>query len=126
MASIPDLGQDLSPRESEVLSAFCDGHGTQKEVARELGISYRTVEKHMQNAMVKMGARTQQQAVLMWDRSRTPSAFRVALQRIADMDPKGLRADDLGRAARIARDAIGVAGRDPQTLPPSDADASRP
>lgn len=29
-----------------------------------------------------------------------------ALQLIADMDPEGLRADDLGRAARIARDAL--------------------
>ena len=106
MASIPEYGQAVSPREADVLSAFCDGHDTQKEVARELGISYRTVEKHMQNAMVKMGARTQQQAVLMWDRRRT--GLRTALQQIANMDPKGLRADDLGRAARIARDALGV------------------
>lgn len=33
-----------------------------------------------------------------------------ALQQIADMDPAGQRADDLGRAARIARDAIGANG----------------
>lgn len=30
----------------------------------------------------------------------------AALKKISDMDPEGLRADDLGRAARIARDAI--------------------
>jgi hypothetical protein len=29
-----------------------------------------------------------------------------AMEEIADMDPKGIRADDLGRAARIARDAL--------------------
>jgi hypothetical protein len=34
---------------------------------------------------------------------------KAALRRIADMDPEGKRADDLGRAARIARDALGVA-----------------
>ncbi len=30
-----------------------------------------------------------------------------ALQRIADMDPFGVRADDLGRASSIARRALG-------------------
>lgn len=29
-----------------------------------------------------------------------------ALEEIAAMDPKGIRADDLGRAARIAREAL--------------------
>jgi len=33
-------------------------------------------------------------------------ALTFALQKIAAMDPWGNRADDLGRAARIARDAI--------------------
>lgn len=34
-----------------------------------------------------------------------------ALEKISAMDPKGIRADDLGRAASIAREAIqGVAG----------------
>lgn len=41
---------------------------------------------------------------------------RAALQLIADMDPEGVRADDLGRAAGIARAALGVpaAGQAPQ------------
>jgi hypothetical protein len=38
------------------------------------------------------------------------ATLRDALQQIADMDPKGIRADDLGLAARIARDALGVEG----------------
>jgi hypothetical protein len=36
-----------------------------------------------------------------------------ALQKIAGMDPWGVRADDLGRAARIAREALAV-------VPPAD------
>ena len=32
-----------------------------------------------------------------------------ALEQIAAMDPKGIRADDLGRAARIASEILGVA-----------------
>lgn len=50
-------------------------------------------------------------------RERCPSkqqrdfaTLRDALQQIADMDPKGIRADDLGRAARIASGALGVQG----------------
>lgn len=37
-----------------------------------------------------------------------------ALQEIAAMDPKGIRADDLGRAARIASEALRM-----RTLPPA-------
>lgn len=33
-----------------------------------------------------------------------------ALQQIADMDKAGRRADDLGRAARVARDALADCG----------------
>jgi hypothetical protein len=40
------------------------------------------------------------------------ATLREALQRIADMDPKGLRADDLGRAARTAREALSAHGVD--------------
>jgi hypothetical protein len=44
------------------------------------------------------------------------SSVRAALQRIADMDPQGRRADDLGRAASIARAALGVRGTVPSQL----------
>jgi hypothetical protein len=40
--------------------------------------------------------------------ARAAKAERV-LQQIADMDPHGQRADDLGRAARIAREALATA-----------------
>lgn len=39
--------------------------------------------------------------------NRRVIALTAALQQIADMDPAGQRADDLGRAARVARSAIG-------------------
>lgn len=35
--------------------------------------------------------------------------LRKALEKIAAMDPKGIRADDLGQAARIAADQLGDA-----------------
>ena len=43
--------------------------------------------------------------------------FREALERISSMDKEGVRADDLGRAARIAHEAINGEG----VLPPPDS-----
>lgn len=37
-------------------------------------------------------------------------ALTEALEKIAAMDPFGVRADDLGRAARVAREALGSVG----------------
>jgi hypothetical protein len=38
------------------------------------------------------------------------ATLHTALQQIADMDPNGIRADDLGRAARTAREALSANG----------------
>jgi DNA-binding CsgD family transcriptional regulator len=70
VASIPEYGKPLSVREVDVLSAFCGSNHTAKGVARELGISHRTVEVHMINAMVKLGAKNKLHALLMWDREQ--------------------------------------------------------
>ncbi|HUJ11646.1 MAG TPA: response regulator transcription factor, partial [Verrucomicrobiae bacterium] len=43
----------LSPREMEVLQLIAEGKAN-KEVAAELGISIKTVEKHRQNLMAKL------------------------------------------------------------------------
>lgn len=67
MPSIPDPGKPLTAREEEVLSTMAHGY-TAKEVARELGISHRTVEVHVANAVVKLVARNALHAVLLWDR----------------------------------------------------------
>jgi DNA-binding CsgD family transcriptional regulator len=47
----------LSPREAQVLSAVAKGSAT-KAIAAELSISPRTVDKHVQRALGKLGART--------------------------------------------------------------------
>jgi FixJ family two-component response regulator len=52
----------LSPREKEVLTALTDG-ASNKEIARRLHISPRTVEIHRANMMVKVGARHAAEAV---------------------------------------------------------------
>lgn len=52
----------LSPREYEVLDLLSNGFSN-KEIAREMGISHRTVEIHRMNALVKIGARHSAEAV---------------------------------------------------------------
>jgi hypothetical protein len=53
----------------------------------------------------------------LFERDAKINALLKALEQIAAMDPEGIRADDLGRAARIARTGItSVVGnsRDPE------------
>lgn len=45
----------LTPRENEVVSGIAAGNPS-KVIARELGVSPKTVEKHRSNAMRKLGA----------------------------------------------------------------------
>jgi DNA-binding NarL/FixJ family response regulator len=52
----------LSVRESEVLRLLADGR-MQKEIARDLSISPKTVSNHIQNILVKLGVNSQAQAV---------------------------------------------------------------
>lgn len=54
----------LTQREKEVLRGLAEGL-TSKHIARELGISSRTVEMHRANIGKKFGAQTTAQAVLM-------------------------------------------------------------
>lgn len=54
----------MQPREREVLQGLLSG-ATNKEIARALSISPRTVEIHRANAMVRIGARTLPEAVLL-------------------------------------------------------------
>lgn len=53
----PSQGVPLSPREREVVTRLASGM-TSKEMARELGLSPRTVEMHRARLLRKMGVRT--------------------------------------------------------------------
>ena len=52
---------DLTPRELEILQRVVVGQ-TNKTIAREIDISPRTVEFHLENIYTKTGARTRLQA----------------------------------------------------------------
>ena len=53
----------LTHREGEVLKEICEGRG-QKEVARRLGISPKTVSIHVDHILEKLGVHSMLQAVL--------------------------------------------------------------
>ena len=50
-----DPGEALTPRERQVLQLIAGGH-TSKSIARALGVSVKTVERHRANLMAKLGA----------------------------------------------------------------------
>lgn len=50
--------QQLTPREREILNRLIEGHST-REMALSLEISDRTVEKHRERLIVKLGAKNQ-------------------------------------------------------------------
>ena len=54
----------LTPREREMLSLLAEGL-TASEIAGRLVISRETVKSHVRNAMLKLGARTRTQAVVL-------------------------------------------------------------
>ncbi len=61
-----EYGRDtspLTPREMEILEMICRG-ATNKEIARQLGISYQTVKNHVTAVLRKLGVKDRTQAVL--------------------------------------------------------------
>lgn len=63
-AEILERIRQLTPREAEVMALVVQGK-MNKSIARELGISQRTVEIHRARVMEKMGARSVQELVQM-------------------------------------------------------------
>ncbi|MBL8384557.1 MAG: hypothetical protein JNM90_15865 [Burkholderiales bacterium] len=64
LAGLDDLpaAAALTPRQREVLRQVAAG-GTDKAIARALGLSPRTVEMHVANALAALGVRTRAEAV---------------------------------------------------------------
>lgn len=60
----------LSPRESQCLNAAAQGF-VSAEIAEQIGLSARTVDHHIANAMRKLGARTRAAAVAHLSRLQT-------------------------------------------------------
>lgn len=56
LTKFPKLGDPLTPQESRVLAAIVEGH-TDKETARVMNLSPRTVETYRNRIKVKIGAR---------------------------------------------------------------------
>jgi DNA-binding NarL/FixJ family response regulator len=57
--------EEVSPREADVLDLLCRGL-TDRQIATRLGISPRTVDKHLEHAYVKLGVRCRVQAAARW------------------------------------------------------------
>ncbi|MDN4598224.1 helix-turn-helix transcriptional regulator [Leifsonia virtsii] len=62
----------LTPRETEVASLVADGE-TNRSIARRLFVSIRTVETHVQNALVKLGLRSRTE-LAVWFREQPETA----------------------------------------------------
>jgi DNA-binding NarL/FixJ family response regulator len=52
----PDRGDELSPRETEIVKLVAEGYST-KEIAALLSIAPKTVERHRSNILEKLGTR---------------------------------------------------------------------
>jgi DNA-binding CsgD family transcriptional regulator len=63
----------LTAREAEVLALVREGLAT-KRIASAIGISPRTVDKHIQHALDKLGVRTRMQAIVVIDHAISPNA----------------------------------------------------
>jgi two-component system, NarL family, response regulator DevR len=59
--------RDLSPQESRILVLVVEGK-TNKEIAKELGLSYKTVKNYLSNAFQKLHVRRRSHAAAVFDR----------------------------------------------------------
>lgn len=59
----------MTKRELEVMHCLCEGLSG-KDIGEQLGISSRTVEVHRRSAILKLGARNQTHAAVLFDRAQ--------------------------------------------------------
>lgn len=64
----------LSSRERAVLACLCEGMAN-KEIAMALGISPRTVQKHLQRVYQHLGAQTRTEAIVRIHQNRKSVTF---------------------------------------------------
>jgi RNA polymerase sigma factor (sigma-70 family) len=64
LARVPAATQPLTPREREVLTLVCRGLPN-KQIARELGLSEKTVKTHVGHILAKLGVTDRTQAALL-------------------------------------------------------------
>ena len=62
-STVRPRGTGLTARESEVLALLGDGRSN-AEIARELGLSLKTVQNHVSNVLAKLQVRDRTQAAL--------------------------------------------------------------
>lgn len=96
------LGMGLAPRELEA-TLYAASDLTQKEIARLMGISPKTVEKRIEDARFKLGAKTMRGLVLEAFRRQIISPAATALALL--MAIHGMVGDD--QAMRIRRGGRG-------------------
>jgi NarL family two-component system response regulator LiaR len=64
LAREPRVTQELTPRERDVLTCVCRGMPN-KQIARELGLSEKTVKTHVGHILAKLGVTDRTQAALL-------------------------------------------------------------
>lgn len=69
MTHYPETPWNLTPRQQEVMDAYVAACNV-REAAQSLGANLNTVEELLRQARIRMDARCQTEAVLMWDRFR--------------------------------------------------------
>lgn len=77
----------LTARECEVLRLAANGY-TSKEIAQQIDIAHRTVERHIENARLKLGARNRAHLI-----SKALKAGLLAEPGSGDAPPKQLSLD---------------------------------
>ena len=98
----------LSPREGEVLYLLSSGCSN-KEIARALSISPRTVEIHRGNMMTKLGAGRAADAVRLWIDARAGGASVPAIRRHEEREAEDIVVGRIG--GRLADEPIPQPGR---------------
>ena len=79
----------LTTRETDVMRLICEGL-TAQGIGEVLGISSRTVEVHRHNATLKLGARNQTHAAVLFDRAEATARIEALTAEVRRLDYSGI------------------------------------